>query len=378
MNQEAMREALLAWYDANKRDLPWRRTRDPYAIWLSEVMLQQTTVATVTNRWTRFLQRWPTLADLAAASEEDVVHEWTGLGYYSRARNLHRAARATMERFGGSLPRTAGELRSLPGIGVYTAAAIASIAFDEPVAVVDTNVERVIARLAALDVDVRSRVGRASVAKGAAAMLDRERAGDFNQAMMELGARVCTPAAPRCDKCPLSGGCEALARSLQESLPRRAPKAAIREAREVGILLWRAGRLLVVRRSEGALKGMWEIPRLRLNEGQSQEEGVAALLEQLGEPADPDELGEVAEFRHSIMRERISLRVLERHADALAVWEEQPDRQWITLAGWERLPKGSTQQRLLELLKDRLAGGAGGQQVLDWGVEGGKKTGKGP
>src|SRR5271154_1524195 len=191
---------LLNWFDDNARDLPWRRTRDSYAIWVSEIMLQQTRVTAVIEHYARFMERFPTLPALADASEDDVLACWSGLGYYRRARMLHKAARFVAQELGGKLPRTAAELRALPGIGEYTCAAIASIGFGEPIACVDGNVERVLTR-------VRGWTERTAVAgkvrRAAAELLDRDRPGDFNQAMMELGATVCLPRGPLCLHCPV-------------------------------------------------------------------------------------------------------------------------------------------------------------------------------
>jgi A/G-specific adenine glycosylase len=199
------RRRLLGWFDGNARDLPWRRSRDPYAIWVSEIMLQQTRVAAVLEHYVRFMERFPQLDVLAAASEDEVLAHWSGLGYYRRARMLHRAAQFVAEQLGGQLPPTAMELRTLPGVGEYTCAAIASIGFGEAVACVDGNVERVLRRVRGWD----ERSGTAAkIRTEAARLLDPERAGDFNQAMMELGATVCLPRGPLCLQCPVREMCE--------------------------------------------------------------------------------------------------------------------------------------------------------------------------
>ncbi len=199
--------ALLAWFDRCQRPLPWRAGRDPYAVWLSEIILQQTRVDQGIAYWQRFIARWPDVCALAAADEQDILKMWQGLGYYARARNLHRAAQMVRDRWGGEFPRTAAGLRELHGVGPYTAAAIASICFGEPVAAVDGNVQRVVTRFFGSDLPVDRPEGAAFVAQGAAALLHPDRAGDFNQAMMELGATVCTPRTPDCVACPLSDRC---------------------------------------------------------------------------------------------------------------------------------------------------------------------------
>jgi A/G-specific adenine glycosylase len=252
---------LLEWYRAERRDLPWRRTRDPYAILLAEAMCQQTRVETAIPYWRRFLERWPTLADLAAASEDDLLRAWAGLGYYARARNLHRAARACVERHGGRVPSDADALRALPGVGPYTAGAILSVAFETPALAVDGNVVRVLSRLFAIeDPDPRPEVLRR-----AAALVPREAPGDWTQALMELGALVCIPRAPRCGRCPVASLCAARARGIEASLPRRPAKRAPREESVLVALVRRpadAALLLLKRPETGLLAGMWAPPSL--------------------------------------------------------------------------------------------------------------------
>ncbi len=207
----SLRKRLLDWYGRNRRDLPWRRSRDPYAIWVAEIMLQQTRVAVVVERYQAFLERFPTLISLALAPEQDVLAMWSGLGYYRRARMLHKAAQFVASHLGGNLPARAEQLRALPGIGVYTAAAVVSIAHDEPVAVVDGNVERVLCRFAGWGAGSRTGGGaalRRKIEELARRLLDEARPGDFNQAMMELGATVCTPRNPQCPVCPLTAECK--------------------------------------------------------------------------------------------------------------------------------------------------------------------------
>jgi A/G-specific adenine glycosylase len=253
------RRALLAWWDRGHRDLPWRRTRDPWAVLVSEVMLQQTTVAAVVPYWERFVSRWPRAADLARAGEDELLSAWAGLGYYRRARHLHAAAR-TVAQAGGELPRDAAGLRALPGIGDYTAAAVASIAHGEPVAAVDGNVERVLSRLFALPLDPRSTAGRAALRARAEALLDRQRPGDFNQALLELGATLCRPAAPSCLLCPLRESCAARAAGDPERFPARPARPAAVPMLRVAALVHRDGRVLLRRRSSAPNEGFLELP----------------------------------------------------------------------------------------------------------------------
>jgi A/G-specific adenine glycosylase len=256
--------ALLAWYDRQRRDLPWRvapgRRPDPYRVWLSEIMLQQTTVATVGPYFDRFVARWPDIRALAASSLDEVLHLWQGLGYYARARNLHSCARAVVDRHGGHFPDNMRQLRALPGIGDYTAAAIAAIAFDRRVAAVDGNVERVMARLFAERAALPGAKPRLKAL--AAALVPDARAGDFAQGLMDLGAVICTPRRPRCVLCPWRENCAATALGIAESLPTRAEKPE-RPLRH-GVAFWLSrgdGAVLLRRRPDkGLLGGMMELP----------------------------------------------------------------------------------------------------------------------
>ena len=252
-NVDAFRAALLKWYRANRRDLPWRRTDDPYKIWLSEIMLQQTRVAAVIEHYDRFLQRFPSLQKLAAAKEASVFAQWSGLGYYRRARNLHAAAKVVVKEQAGEFPRTSAELRGLPGIGRYTAAAIASIAFGEAVAVVDGNVERVIARVTG------RHISGEQLWRIAEDLLSREHPGDFNQAMMELGATVCLPREPICSECPVRNFCRTRGRHNSSVKVPRQHKREIAYA-----LAHKYGSVLLVQRSasEQLMPAMWELPQV--------------------------------------------------------------------------------------------------------------------
>ena len=256
MDAMAFRRALLDWYDRAKRELPWRGTRDPYRVWLSEIMLQQTRAEAVAPRYEAFLARFPTVEALAAADEEAVLKAWEGMGYYLRARNLRRAAMEVARR--GEFPQSAKELQTLPGVGAYTAAAVASIAFDEAAPALDGNQARVLARLLAFEgtVDTPQKLRRA-----AAALIDRERPGDYNQALMDLGSGICTPRAPKCETCPVAAFCAARAGGDAESYPRLPPPIARRDVEVTVVLAYLNGRVLVRRRSSrGLLAGLWEFP----------------------------------------------------------------------------------------------------------------------
>ncbi|MBS0222112.1 MAG: A/G-specific adenine glycosylase [Proteobacteria bacterium] len=262
---------LLAWYDRHRRTLPWRappgKRTAPYLVWLSEIMLQQTTVAAVGDYFHRFVKRWPTVEALAAAPLDDVLSAWAGLGYYARARNLHACARAVTEQHGGIFPSGEAELLALPGIGPYTAAAIRAIAFDEPASAVDGNVERVIARLYAIETPLPD--AKAEINLRTAALVPQRRAGDYAQAMMDLGATVCTPRNPRCVICPLMAACEGRRRNIAEELPRRAPKADKPTRRGLAFVLSRKDGAVLLRKrpAKGLLGGMDEVPSSDWREG---------------------------------------------------------------------------------------------------------------
>jgi A/G-specific adenine glycosylase len=247
------RERLLPWYDLHRRDLPWRASRDPYRVWLSEIMLQQTRVAAVIEHYHEFLRRFPTIHKLAAAREPGVLAAWSGLGYYRRARMMHAAAKVIVREHAGRFPSTTEQLLALPGIGRYTAAAVASIAFDQPVAVVDGNVERVLRRVSGRQLQGED------LWKAAGMLLDKLRPGDFNQAMMELGATVCTPRAPACLTCPLLDLCATRGELAATT------KAAPQKKREIHYSLnHRNGEVFLVQRARDAslMPSMWELPEV--------------------------------------------------------------------------------------------------------------------
>jgi A/G-specific adenine glycosylase len=319
-----MRKELLEWYERGRRDLPWRRSRDPYAIWVSEIMLQQTRVAVVVERYQAFMARLPTVAALAKASEQDVLALWSGLGYYRRARMLHAAAQVVMADCDGIMPETAAELRKLPGIGGYTSAAIASIAHGEPVAVVDGNVERALCRLAGWDAnggkgsaDLRSRIEAM-----AARLLDPGRPGDFNQAVMELGATVCLPRNPQCLVCPLSASCKT--RGEHKTAPR--PPIATREVAHAlcvrtapetngGDRQLLNRQVLLEQRPlrVSVMPGLWELPALR------------------GGAAEADDVPMTV--RHAIMQVNYIVRIHEvREEDVVARTVAGGDRRWVSLS----------------------------------------------
>ena len=290
--RQAIRRKLLNWYDRNKRDLPWRRrTGDGYAAWVSEIMLQQTQVDTVIPYFERFMKRFPTVKALANATDDELLAHWQGLGYYRRAMNLHKAAKLVAGN-GGSFPDTVDALLELPGIGRYTAGAVASIAFDRRAAAVDGNVMRVFARLFEIADDIgQPRTQRRfwALAEG---LLPRKRCGDFNQAIMDLGATVCTPTGPRCLLCPLRDHCGAFASGDPARLPVKKRAKAVSEVRHVVAMIRRGDAFLMRKRPAGGLwSGLWEFPNAELSDGESDAAVLSRVLEQCG--VEPD-----AESRH--------------------------------------------------------------------------------
>jgi A/G-specific adenine glycosylase len=277
----AVRYALLGWYDGAARALPWRGSRDPYAIWVSEIMLQQTRVDTVLRYYDRFLSRFPTPEALAQASEDEVLAAWSGLGYYRRARLLQQGVREVVARYGGQVPREPEARRALPGVGRYTAGAIGSIAFDLPEPIVDGNVARVLCRVLALDGPVESKAVQDALWDAAAALARGPRAGALNQALMELGATVCSKSAPACDGCPLVAHCRARALGKVEQLPRaRIRKAPVPTPLVALVARTAAGALYLRRGERGTFAGLWNLPML---DGKGRA-AARALCEQEGLP----------------------------------------------------------------------------------------------
>lgn len=340
---------LLEWYDRHRRDLPWRRTRDPYPVWLSEVMLQQTRVETALPYYERFLERFPTVEALARAPLEEVLALWSGLGYYRRARQLHGAAqRIAAEGF----PETAAGWRELPGIGEYTAAAVASIAYGEAVPVLDGNVERVTARLLALDGEVKRAAVRRRLRSAAAELLDPERPGDANQALMELGARICTPRSPKCLVCPIEARCQARRRGDPERYPRPRERRTPRRIRGVVAVAQREGRHLLFRRGEGEgiLAGFWELPWVELRESGGDGAGAAAALgERYGGDWRLEEA--VGEVRHSITHRAFRIEVRRAEVSAGDGVAEGREAGWFTREELAALPTSSLVEKILEVVE---------------------------
>ena len=303
----ALHRRLLAWYDRHRRDMPWRRTREPYPVWLSEVMLQQTQVATARPYYEAFLSRFPTLAALARAGSAEVLAEWAGLGYYRRARHLHEAARAVVRDHGGRVPDDPEAFRRLPGVGRYTTGAVLSICFDRPLAVLDGNVARVLARLHALPAAIRDPRGARRLWALAESLVPMRRPGDWNQAMMELGATICTPLSPACGRCPVRTLCRARRLGRVEEFPPRVARRAPERLRRAVALIARRGRVLMARHEGPLLAGLWEPPGVELRNGAAPGRALEGALARHGLAARLAPTGR--EVRHTITHRSIAVRV---------------------------------------------------------------------
>ena len=345
--EERFARQLLSWYDGGHRDLPWRRTRDAYRIWVSEIMLQQTRAETVVSYYERFLARYPTVRALAESGEEELLKHWEGLGYYSRARNLQRAAQQIVREHGGELPRDVTALRALPGVGAYTAGAIASIAYGIPAAAVDGNVERVICRYDAIEESVGTPAARRRIEQRVQELVSRDRPGDFANAMMELGAMVCTPRNPACLLCPVREECKGLARGIAQELPVKPAKKAPRVEHRAVLLVTAKGRVLVVRRRERMLGGLYVFPDVV---GENDPAALCAHMEALGVPVAYDELLGPARhvFTHVIWE-------MEIHALAAEACADVEGGRWVTREELAALPLPTAVQRARQLAMERLA-----------------------
>ena len=330
----ALRRRLLRWYDKEQRDLPWRHTSDSYAIWLSEIMLQQTRVAVVIDRFHDFMRRFPTVRALAKASEDEVLALWSGLGYYRRARMLHQAAQLLITEWDGEMPRTAAKLLKLPGIGAYTAAAIASIAFNQRIAVVDGNVERVLCRLQGLEGSAKTNAHlRKEINSLASELVDPLRPGDFNQAMMELGATVCLPRNPACTSCPIVSQCST--RGEHRTTPRKpmqtvhvAHALLLRTARKKGSKPQQAVLLQQRPRTVSVMPGLWELPPLR--------------------DSDAHHTDLMMTVRHAIMQVNYTVSIRTAPAGHLErLLEAKETRRWIPLTELATIPLTGLTRKVL-------------------------------
>ncbi len=327
---------FVRWFNKSARDLPWRRTRDPYAIWLSEVMLQQTRVETVIPYYERFLARFANVKALAKADIDEVLALWSGLGYYRRARELHRCAQEVVEKHDGVFPSDVEGLRALRGIGPYTAGAIASIAFDKPVPLVDGNVARVLARLFAIELDMKSTAGMREAWKRAEQIVPQDEPGKFNQALMELGATICTPQNPGCLVCPVRSACAARAQGRERELPIMSAKRASPKVPMVAAVIEHEGLILFARRKEGGLfGGLWEppmVPASSVDAARSALHG-AGIGETVG-------LSEVGRVTHVLTHREFEVIVCHGHGRPISITERPTTDPYEKLAWYPKDPKG--------------------------------------
>jgi len=377
VRKRKLRTAVLKWYDQHGRRLPWRMSADPYRIWLSEIMLQQTTVAAVVPYFERFTAKFPDIPALAAADIDEVLRLWEGLGYYSRARNLHKAAVAIQLHHNGVFPSGLKSLQQLPGIGRYTAGAIASFAFDQPAPIVEANTERLYARLMALTDDVRSTANQRSLWDFAETIVPKTRPGDFNQALMDIGSQICRPQLPNCEQCPLKTCCEAFALGKQNELPHRKPRTAITEIDEICVVIRRKEKYLLRRRTEQERwAGMWDFVRFEIDESDLEDLPFAAVRKRKGKTQASERslfastssvlpanirhrvkeqigatVGEVVagtEIKYSVTRYRVRLLAFLCHGTAPKS-SKTDTGQWFTIEEIAELPLSKT-----------------GRQVADW------------
>ncbi len=345
----AFRRRLLRWYRAAKRDLPWRGTRDPYLVWVSEVMLQQTQVATVEAYFVRFIERFPTIAALAAAPQQEVLRLWEGLGYYRRARQLHEAAQSVVRDHGGEFPRAVEAVRKLPGIGRYTAGAILSIAFDDPLPILEANTFRLLARLLAYPGDPRSAAASDLFWSFAEHLLPREHLGEFNQALMELGSLVCKPRQPLCSECPVRVQCPTLRDGLVELIPPPLKKPAIEAVDEVAVVVHDGARVLVIRRGvDERWAGLWDFVRFGVPEDKLRDLDafvIAQVLERSGLRVTFER--PLSTIKHGVTRYRITLRTyLARKVGGRL---QQPlEARWVDSGELAELPLSVTGRKLAQ------------------------------
>jgi A/G-specific adenine glycosylase len=361
LSKQDFNKRLLAWYDENKRSMPWRDCDDPYKTWVSEIMLQQTRVEQAIPYFHRFMERFPTVDELAAADQQEVLKIWEGLGYYSRARNMHHAAKTVVKTYDGNIPDTEKEIRALKGIGPYTAAAVLSIAYSKAYAVVDGNVLRVLTRYLGIEDDIRSQQTKNVIQDAADDLLDTERPGDFNQAMMELGATICTPSKPDCINCPISSECTAYATLKTDSIPYKSP-AKKRPHHQIGVGIIKDDDqvLIALRPDDAMLGGLWEFPGGKQKEQETIEETVQReLKEELG--VEVSIIKPFMKLDHAYSHFKITL-----HAYICELMHGTPspkssqEIEWVSLQDLDQYPFPKANRKLTRKLMN-----AKGQKELD-------------
>jgi A/G-specific adenine glycosylase len=343
---------LLSWYDRSRRELPWRAsaekpTVDPYAVLVSEFMLQQTQVATVVPYFSRFMADFPTVGDLAAAAQQEVLRRWQGLGYYARARNLQAAAKRVVEHFGGEVPQTVDELLTLPGVGRYTAGAIASIAFGTKAPIVDGNVARVLCRLDKIRKDPRNPETIKKLWRRAEELLPGERVGDFNSALMELGATVCTPKSPKCSECPVRHYCKAAAAGVQDLIPPPRVRGPVPDHRRWTFCLSYRGRWLIEQRpASGRWAGFWQFVTTEAADGAPDARRVKGLLQ-----LRVRRVQKIGQIRHILTHRRYLFDVFVAHADGEKSIEINGSRRWVSLKQLDGYPLSRPQLKIAQMLE---------------------------
>ncbi len=347
-----LRRPLLEWFEIHRREMPWRGSVEPYLVWVSEIMLQQTQVATVTPYFDRFVASLPTLQDLAQADEQTVLNLWSGLGYYSRARNLRAAAQQIEQEHGGTFPEELEAVRALPGIGDYTAGAILSIVFEQPVPAVDGNVERVLSRICEIEGPPKKSPAKGQIREVASELVRCERPGDLNQSLMELGAMLCTPTSPRCAKCPVNDLCRAKARGRQSELPQVPKRQKAVERRTAAAIIRRGDCVLIAQRPPGQIwAGLWEFPQAEADEGDPREALRDHVKRRLGVDVAPGTL--TVRVRHSVTNQAITLDAYE--CDMLAgelVVDGYAAAVWAPIEDLAQYPLSSPHKKIARTLND--------------------------
>ncbi|MFK7765894.1 MAG: A/G-specific adenine glycosylase [Mariniblastus sp.] len=354
--KSAVRRKLLKWFDENQRDLPWRKKKTPYRIWVSEIMLQQTQVVTVVDYFNRFVKQFPTVKKLAAASEADVLKLWEGLGYYRRARQMHAAAQVVVEKHAGKFPTQFDDVLALPGIGRYTAGAICSIALDQPKPILEGNTIRLFARLMTMKTDPRSTENQRALWEFSESILPRKRAGDFNQSLMELGSEVCHPKRPRCLLCPIQSHCPTFVQGLQDQIPAAAKKKMVYESiNEAAIVVQRGSKFLIRQCGPGERwEGLWDFPRYGLEKANDDADLRAEFLAEKLE----NQTGLTAELqstkksiKHAVTRYRIKLDCYAANSVKGRLKKSSTPLKWMTVEEIAGAPMSVTGRKIANMLE---------------------------
>ena len=358
------RKQLLAWFDQHQRELPWRKNKTPYRVWVSEIMLQQTQVATVIDYYLRFMKQFPTVKKLAAANEADVLKLWEGLGYYRRARQLHAAAKLVVENHKGKFPETFDEVLALPGIGRYTAGAILSISKDQQLPILEGNTIRLFARLMQMKSDPKTTANQKALWEFSESLLPKKRCGDFNQALMEVGNQVCSPKRPKCLICPIHDACPTAIKGLQEQIPLASKKMKYEDLHEAVVVVRRKNKLLIRQCGPGERwENLWDFPRFEIEtkvpkRAKPQGEQLAVITEQLTGSLktltglDASLVPTDIRIKHAVTRFRITLDCFVTESVSGRMKKMPTDAQWVTLSQIADIPMSMTGRKIAEQLAD--------------------------